>query len=265
MTHVAWAPPQWAAAARRTLAGLEELHPSRTILLFPDPQARDGIDVHVELKCFTIDGSSREVVLGGDRAAAGRRAHARARLDRPAAPDHRPADLLPLARAAAVGQRRSSSSSSTSATGSSSTRPSGAASRRLREARSSSSTGSPSRTSPGARASAGAAGSRRSGRSVEDGEDALGHGAEGGRAPARRLAALAAEASRSSCRIGSAPSSSASPSTASRCRRRAGLAAEPERPALGRARRLRPRPDLRGGGQRSSLTSSRPFQETDSS
>jgi glucose-6-phosphate dehydrogenase assembly protein OpcA len=61
MTHVAWAPPQWEAAARKTLAGLEELHPSRTILLFPDANGDDGVDVHVHLKCFTIPGSSREV------------------------------------------------------------------------------------------------------------------------------------------------------------------------------------------------------------
>ena len=74
MTHVAWAPPQWAAAARRTLAGLEELHPSRTILLFPDARKADGIGVDVELKCFTIPGSEREVCseviklrLGGKR------------------------------------------------------------------------------------------------------------------------------------------------------------------------------------------------------
>jgi glucose-6-phosphate dehydrogenase assembly protein OpcA len=74
MTHVAWAPPKWEAAARKTLAGLEELHPSRTILLFPDPKGADGIDVHVHLKCFTIAGSSREVCsdvielrLGGRR------------------------------------------------------------------------------------------------------------------------------------------------------------------------------------------------------
>ena len=74
MTHVAWAPPQWAAAARRTLAGLEELHPSRTILLFPQPGKADAIGVDVELKCFTIPGSKREVCseviqlrLGGAR------------------------------------------------------------------------------------------------------------------------------------------------------------------------------------------------------
>ena len=74
MTHVAWAPPQWAAAARRTLAGLEELHPSRTILLFPDARKADAVGVDVELKCFTIPGSAREVCseviklrLGGKR------------------------------------------------------------------------------------------------------------------------------------------------------------------------------------------------------
>jgi len=74
MTHVAWAPPQWEAAARKTLAGLEELHPSRTILLFPDPKRPDGIDVHVDLKCFTVEGTSHEVCsdvielrLGGKR------------------------------------------------------------------------------------------------------------------------------------------------------------------------------------------------------
>lgn len=61
LTHVAWAPPQWADAARRTLAGLEDLHPSRTILLFPNPSKADAIGVDVELKCFTIPGSSREV------------------------------------------------------------------------------------------------------------------------------------------------------------------------------------------------------------
>ena len=45
-------------------------------------------------------------LLGGDQAAARRQPHARPRLDRPAAPDHRPADVLPLARTAAVGQAR---------------------------------------------------------------------------------------------------------------------------------------------------------------
>jgi glucose-6-phosphate dehydrogenase assembly protein OpcA len=73
MTHVAWAPPQWEAAARKTLAGLEELHPSRTILLFPDPKRADGIDVHVDLRCFDVGGPREvcsdviELRLGGER------------------------------------------------------------------------------------------------------------------------------------------------------------------------------------------------------
>jgi glucose-6-phosphate dehydrogenase assembly protein OpcA len=61
LTHVAWAPPRWADAARATLAGLEELHPSRTILLFPEPRRPDGVDADVKLRCFTIPGSRREV------------------------------------------------------------------------------------------------------------------------------------------------------------------------------------------------------------
>ena len=41
MTHIAWVPPEWRSAALQTLAGLEEQHPSRTILLFPEPLAAD--------------------------------------------------------------------------------------------------------------------------------------------------------------------------------------------------------------------------------
>lgn len=74
MTHVAWAPPKWAATARRTLAGLEELHPSRTILLFPEPKRANGVEVTVSIRCFALAGVSREVCsevielrLGGKR------------------------------------------------------------------------------------------------------------------------------------------------------------------------------------------------------
>jgi glucose-6-phosphate dehydrogenase assembly protein OpcA len=77
LTHVAWAPPEWRDAARRTLAGLDELHPSRTILLFPDRRRKDGIDVTVSVRCFALPGVSREVCsevielrLGGARAQA---------------------------------------------------------------------------------------------------------------------------------------------------------------------------------------------------
>jgi glucose-6-phosphate dehydrogenase assembly protein OpcA len=74
MTHVAWAPPSWADAARKTLAGLEERHPSRTILLFPEPSRADRVDVKVSMRCYAMPGVSREVCsevielgLGGKR------------------------------------------------------------------------------------------------------------------------------------------------------------------------------------------------------
>jgi len=77
MTHVAWAPPAWAAAARKTLAGLEERHPSRAILLFPEPHRADCVDVNVTMRCYAMPGVSREVCsevielrLGGKRAQA---------------------------------------------------------------------------------------------------------------------------------------------------------------------------------------------------
>jgi glucose-6-phosphate dehydrogenase-like protein OpcA len=53
MTHTAWVPKQWLDAARGALAGLAEAHPSRSILLVPDPEAeRDAIDANVSVYCF---------------------------------------------------------------------------------------------------------------------------------------------------------------------------------------------------------------------
>jgi Glucose-6-phosphate dehydrogenase subunit len=54
MTHCAWAPPEWQDAARETLAGLSERHPSRTLLLFPRPDERDELDAEISLQCFTL-------------------------------------------------------------------------------------------------------------------------------------------------------------------------------------------------------------------
>ena len=55
MTHVAWVPPEWARAALDTLAGMEERHPSRVILLLSDPDAAtDGIDAEISLRCFEL-------------------------------------------------------------------------------------------------------------------------------------------------------------------------------------------------------------------
>ena len=57
MTHVAWVPEPWIEAATETLAGLEERHPSRTILLFPHPRAdRDALEAEVDLRCFVRGG-----------------------------------------------------------------------------------------------------------------------------------------------------------------------------------------------------------------
>ncbi len=50
MTHLAWVPEEWADKARAALAGMAERHPSRTILLLPDPDAgRDTTEV-IELR-----------------------------------------------------------------------------------------------------------------------------------------------------------------------------------------------------------------------
>jgi hypothetical protein len=62
MTHVAWVPEEWLEAARSTLAGMAEQHPSRTILLVPDPDSGvDRIDAHVSLACFALADLHRQV------------------------------------------------------------------------------------------------------------------------------------------------------------------------------------------------------------
>ena len=77
MTHLVWAPQAWLKAAERTLAGLSERHPSRTILLTPAPRRKDGIDAIVDVRTFTLEGSERviasevvELTLKGRRATA---------------------------------------------------------------------------------------------------------------------------------------------------------------------------------------------------
>jgi hypothetical protein len=75
MTHIAWAPPQWQAAAEETLMGMAERHPSRTLLLVPRPDEPDGLDAQLSIRCFPIGdravcGEVIELVLRGARAAA---------------------------------------------------------------------------------------------------------------------------------------------------------------------------------------------------
>src|SRR6266705_2556548 len=56
MTHLAWLPHGWVEAGRKTLAGLGERHPSRAILLLPEPDASDDrIDASVRVECFGLD------------------------------------------------------------------------------------------------------------------------------------------------------------------------------------------------------------------
>lgn len=62
LTHLAWVPDEWREAATRTLAGLAERHPGRTILLTPQPEAEeDGIDANGALQCFPLAGSRQHV------------------------------------------------------------------------------------------------------------------------------------------------------------------------------------------------------------
>ena len=75
LTHLAWVPREWQQAASETLAGLAERHPSRTVLLFPEPEADDGVAARVLLECYEVPGSERhlcnevvELRLRGSRA-----------------------------------------------------------------------------------------------------------------------------------------------------------------------------------------------------
>jgi glucose-6-phosphate dehydrogenase assembly protein OpcA len=61
MTHMAWVPSVWEEAAVETLAGLGERHPSRGILLFPEPDAEDGIDAKVSMLAFPLREQRRHI------------------------------------------------------------------------------------------------------------------------------------------------------------------------------------------------------------
>jgi hypothetical protein len=57
MTHCAWVPPQWLDAAESTLAGMNARHPSRTLILVPQPDEPDGLDAELSLRCFPLGGT----------------------------------------------------------------------------------------------------------------------------------------------------------------------------------------------------------------
>jgi hypothetical protein len=62
MTHLAWVPEDWLDKARAALSGMGEQHPSRTILLVPDPDAgKNRIDASVSLECYVMPGVERSV------------------------------------------------------------------------------------------------------------------------------------------------------------------------------------------------------------
>jgi glucose-6-phosphate dehydrogenase assembly protein OpcA len=61
MTHLAWVPSEWEEAAVETLAGLGERHPSRGILLFPEPGAADGMDAKVSMLAFPLREQRRHI------------------------------------------------------------------------------------------------------------------------------------------------------------------------------------------------------------
>jgi len=61
MTHLAWVPRAWEEVAVETLAGLGERHPSRGILLFPDPDAEDGMDAKVSMLAFPLREQRRHI------------------------------------------------------------------------------------------------------------------------------------------------------------------------------------------------------------
>jgi glucose-6-phosphate dehydrogenase assembly protein OpcA len=76
MTHTAWVPEEWVEAAEDVLSGLAEEHPSRTIVLIPQPDEEDGLDADVEVEVYPV-GEARAICtetirvrLKGARAAA---------------------------------------------------------------------------------------------------------------------------------------------------------------------------------------------------
>ena len=78
MTHLAWVPYGWREPARAALEGMAERHPSRTILLFPEPHADDNrIDARAEVERWEVPDTDRglvtevvELTLRGSRAEA---------------------------------------------------------------------------------------------------------------------------------------------------------------------------------------------------
>jgi hypothetical protein len=62
LTHVAWVPGDWERAALDVLEGLGDRHPSRALLLLPQPDAgEDRIDAELELRCSCPPGTNQHL------------------------------------------------------------------------------------------------------------------------------------------------------------------------------------------------------------
>lgn len=62
LTHIAWVPPEWERAASDTLAGMADRHPSRVILLLPEPgREDDAIHATLSLRFFSLAGTEGRV------------------------------------------------------------------------------------------------------------------------------------------------------------------------------------------------------------
>jgi glucose-6-phosphate dehydrogenase assembly protein OpcA len=76
LTHIAWVPPDWLDVAERTLEGMAERHPSRTVILIPHPDDDENrIDAELAVRCFPaggreVCGEVIELYLRGERAGA---------------------------------------------------------------------------------------------------------------------------------------------------------------------------------------------------
>ncbi|MFL6038891.1 MAG: glucose-6-phosphate dehydrogenase assembly protein OpcA [Gaiellaceae bacterium] len=60
MTHTAWVPPEWVEAAEDVLSGLAERHPSRTLVLLPQPDEEDGLEAGVDVDVYPA-GEGRQI------------------------------------------------------------------------------------------------------------------------------------------------------------------------------------------------------------
>jgi glucose-6-phosphate dehydrogenase assembly protein OpcA len=62
MTHIAWVPEEWFERAISTLHGMGERHPSRTIVLVPEPNASETrIDAELDLERYPLESLGRRV------------------------------------------------------------------------------------------------------------------------------------------------------------------------------------------------------------